>query len=62
MRTPKIYLETTLFNFFFADDAPEKKLDTIKLFQEIKDYYHDGKHQSTGKLQTHRNIITYGGY
>jgi len=37
MRTPKIYLETTLFNFFFADDAPEKKHDTIKLFQEIKD-------------------------
>ena len=37
MRTPKIYLETTLFNFFFADDAPEKKQDTIKLFQEIKD-------------------------
>jgi len=36
MRTPKIYLETTLFNFFFADDAPEKKQDTIKLFQEIK--------------------------
>ena len=37
MRTPRIYLETTLFNFFFADDAPEKKQDTIKLFQEIKD-------------------------
>jgi predicted nucleic acid-binding protein len=37
MRIPKIYLETTLSNFFFADDAPEKKQDTIKLFQEIKD-------------------------
>ena len=37
MKVPKIYLETTIFNFFFADDAPEKKRDTIKLFQEIKE-------------------------
>jgi predicted nucleic acid-binding protein len=37
MRKPKIYIETTVFNFFFADDAPEKKQDTIKLFQEIRD-------------------------
>ncbi|GBR74142.1 putative PIN domain protein [Candidatus Termititenax aidoneus] len=37
MKTPKIYLETTVFNFLFADDAPEKKADTIKLFEEIKD-------------------------
>ena len=36
MRIPKIYLETTVFNFFFADDAPEKKQDTLKLFHEIK--------------------------
>ncbi|MDR2429252.1 MAG: type II toxin-antitoxin system VapC family toxin [Candidatus Margulisbacteria bacterium] len=36
MRTPKIYLETTIFNFYFADDAPDKKADTLKLFQEIK--------------------------
>jgi predicted nucleic acid-binding protein len=37
MRKPKIYIETTVFNFFFADDAPEKKQDTIKLFWEIGD-------------------------
>ena len=37
MRIPKIYLETTVFNFFFAEDAPEKRQDTIKLFEEIKD-------------------------
>jgi len=36
MRTPKIYLETTIFNFVFADDAPDKKADTLKLFDEIK--------------------------
>jgi predicted nucleic acid-binding protein len=37
MEVPKIYLETTIFNFFYADDSPEKKNDTLKLFQEIKD-------------------------
>ncbi len=31
----KIYLETTILNFYFADDAPDKRLDTIKLFEEI---------------------------
>ena len=35
MKTLKLYLETTLFNFFYADDAPEKKSDTLKLFQEM---------------------------
>jgi len=36
MKTPRIYLETTIFNFVFADDAPEKTWATIKLFEEIK--------------------------
>jgi predicted nucleic acid-binding protein len=36
MRIPKIYLETTIFNFPFVDDAPQYKADTIKLFEEIK--------------------------
>jgi len=36
MKIPKIYLETTIFNFYFADDAPDKKADTLELFQEIK--------------------------
>ncbi len=35
MRTPKVYLETTIFNFYFADDAPDKRQDTIRLFEEI---------------------------
>jgi predicted nucleic acid-binding protein len=38
---PRIYLETTIFNFPFADDAPELKADTLKLFDEIK----AGKHE-----------------
>ena len=37
MRVPKIYLETTIFNFYFADDAPDKRQDTLKLFEEIRE-------------------------
>ena len=37
MRVPKVYLETTVFNFYFANDAPDKKQDTLKLFEEIKE-------------------------
>jgi predicted nucleic acid-binding protein len=36
MGIPKIYLETSVLNFVFADDSPDKKADTIKLFEEIK--------------------------
>lgn len=36
MRVPKIYLETSVFNFYFADDAPDKRDDTIRLFEEIR--------------------------
>ena len=35
-RIPTIYLETTIFNFPFADDAPQYKADTLRLFAEIK--------------------------
>ena len=34
--TQKIYLETSIFNFVFSDDVPDKKSDTLKLFEEIK--------------------------
>jgi predicted nucleic acid-binding protein len=30
------YLETTIFNFPFADDAPQYRADTLRLFEEIK--------------------------
>jgi hypothetical protein len=36
MRIPTIYLETTIFNFPFADDAPQYRDDTLRLFAEIK--------------------------
>ena len=35
MKILRIYLETTVFNFKFADDSPDKKEDTNKLFDEI---------------------------
>jgi predicted nucleic acid-binding protein len=34
MRVPKIYLETTLFNFYIDEDR-EAHTDTVKLFKEI---------------------------
>jgi predicted nucleic acid-binding protein len=36
MRIPKIYLETSVLNFVFADDSPDKKAYTIKLFKMIE--------------------------
>jgi predicted nucleic acid-binding protein len=33
---PKIYLETTVFNFYFLDKDSAKKDDTRKLFQAIR--------------------------
>jgi len=35
-KIPSIYLETTIFNFPFADDAPQYRADTLRLFTEIK--------------------------
>ncbi|ODS38757.1 MAG: hypothetical protein A7316_07140 [Candidatus Altiarchaeales archaeon WOR_SM1_86-2] len=35
MRKLKLYLETTVWNFVFADDAPEKRDATLKFFEEI---------------------------
>ncbi|GHU27744.1 hypothetical protein FACS1894172_18630 [Spirochaetia bacterium] len=37
MRIPKVYLETTIFNFCFVDDAPDKKYDTLQFFKEINE-------------------------
>jgi predicted nucleic acid-binding protein len=36
VRIQKIYLETTVFNFYFDNDAPDKRIDTLRLFQEIE--------------------------
>ncbi len=36
MRKPKLYLETSVWNFCFADDAPDRKLATLQFFEQIK--------------------------
>jgi hypothetical protein len=36
MRVPTIYLETTIFNFPFAGDAPQYQEDTQRLLAEVK--------------------------
>ena len=36
MEIPKIYLETTIFNFPFVDDAPDLRDYTLRLFEDIR--------------------------
>ncbi len=36
MRKLKLYLETSVWNFYFADDAPEKKEITLAFFDKVK--------------------------
>ena len=36
MRQLKLYLETSVWNFYFADDAPEKKEATIEFFYAVR--------------------------
>lgn len=36
MKVPKVYIETSIFNFVFADDAPDRRRDTLTLFDEIQ--------------------------
>ena len=38
MKLLKVYFETQVFNFAFADDSPVEKDITLKLFNKIKDY------------------------
>ena len=35
LKIPKVYIETSVFNFYFADDTPDKRIDTLRLFEEI---------------------------
>ncbi|MDR0868184.1 MAG: PIN domain-containing protein [Planctomycetota bacterium] len=36
LRKPTIYLETSIINYLFDDDKPEKQRDTRRLWNEIK--------------------------
>jgi predicted nucleic acid-binding protein len=36
MRKPKLYIETSVWNFYFANDAPEKKETTLKFYERVE--------------------------
>ena len=36
MKRLRLYLDTTVWNFPFADDAPEKQADTLDFFQRVR--------------------------
>ena len=36
MKRTQLYLETSVWNFYFADDAPEKKEITLRFFEKVK--------------------------
>ncbi|HBE04133.1 MAG: hypothetical protein A2096_11230 [Spirochaetes bacterium GWF1_41_5] len=36
MKKLKLYLDTSIWNFIFADDAPEKKEITLRFFEQIQ--------------------------
>jgi len=38
MKKLKLYLDTTIFNFFFADEAPQERDVTRKFFKQIDQY------------------------
>lgn len=38
MKKLKLYLETSVWNFLFADDAPEKKSITEEFFKDVEKY------------------------
>ena len=41
MNKLKLYIETSVWNFLFADDAPDKKKHTELLFKEIESHRYD---------------------
>jgi hypothetical protein len=36
MKKLQLYLETSVWNFYFADDAPEKREITVLFFERVK--------------------------
>ena len=41
LKKPSLYLETSVWNFVYADDAPEKRDVTRQLFKEIAEGHYD---------------------
>ena len=51
MRIPRIYLETTMFNYYFEPER-EAHADTVKLFEEIK----EGRYQAFTSVYALREL------
>ncbi|MCL2499093.1 MAG: hypothetical protein FWE90_02025 [Defluviitaleaceae bacterium] len=51
MRVPKVYLETTMFNYYF-DKERDAHADTVKFFEEIK----AGKYQAFTSVYATREL------
>ncbi len=41
MKKLKLYLETSVWSFYFTEDSPEKMLDTKILFEQIESGYYE---------------------
>lgn len=41
MRKPKLYLESSVWNYYYADDAPEKRDITREFFKNVKEGLYD---------------------
>jgi len=52
VRIPRIYLETTMFNYYYEPER-EAHADTVKLFEEIK----EGKYQAFTSVYATREIL-----
>ena len=52
MRRPRIYLETTMFNYYFDKDR-EAHGDTVKLFEEIR----DGKYEAYTSIYVTNELV-----
>lgn len=65
MKKLKLYLETSIWNFYFADDAPEKKEITLKFFDKIKQgeyeiFISDIVIEELGRAQDNKKQILLG--
>lgn len=41
MNTLKLYLETSVWNFYFADDAADKQVATWQFFEQVRQGVYD---------------------
>jgi hypothetical protein len=50
MKKPQLYLETSVWNFHFANDAPEKREITLRFFDKVKQDEEDARHAAVATV------------